>query len=278
MSTHVEERRRLSAWPLIVNSIFASTFGIFMAMLIDSLGRAILALVLEQGPVVFHDRVELAGDNPVTLAGGAIAALVAGGLFLAVYPGSTRHDASRLAVLWLILHCLRQGFVPLALAAVDADSDVAVALATFELPSGINTVVGAAGAIGLLLVSLAAAPAFLAFSTTRREISTPTRRVAYVARIGLLPGLVSGLLAAVGFFVLNSDSGLVTTLPFFGAFTIATLLAAPGTRTVQADQSATTQKFSWGLLLAVAVIFSLFYYALARGIPIPPDPDGFFAT
>ena len=164
MTTLVEDRERTSNLPLLINSALASTVGIVIAVLADSLGRLAVGWFLDREPVLYHDRVLFtAGDNPLALAGGALAALIAGTAFLAVYPGSRRHDPSRLAVLWLILHCFRQGFVPLALAGVDAESDVALALTSLDLPAGINVVVGVAGAIGLLLVSLAAAPAFPGF-------------------------------------------------------------------------------------------------------------------
>ncbi|HEX2420004.1 MAG TPA: hypothetical protein VHL55_00255, partial [Acidimicrobiia bacterium] len=218
-----------------------------------------------------------AGDNPLALAGGALAALIAGGAFLAVYPGSRRHDASRLCVLWLILHSFRQGFVPMAQAGIDADSDLALALAHFDLPAGINVVVGVAGAIGLLLVSLAAAPAFLAFATSRREISTASRRVGFVAKIAVIAGLAGALLAVI-YLLPDSGVGLISALPLYGLFTVATLLAAPGTKSVDPDQGSTAHRFSWGLVAAVVILFVLFRFALSRGIPIPPDPQTFFVT
>jgi hypothetical protein len=154
---------------------------------------------------------------------------------------------------------------------------VAVALAHLNLPAGINIVVGVAGAIGLLLVSLAAAPAFLAFATSRSEISTPARRVGFVARIGLVGGLAGALLAVL-FFVPDTGSGLVSSLPLYGLFTVATLLAAPGSKAVEPDPNSSARRFSWGLVAAVAVFFVLFRFALARGIPIPPDPETFFIS
>lgn len=278
MTTLVEERERTSNLPLLINSALASTVGIVIAVLADSLGRLAVGWFLDREPVLYHDRVVFtAGDNPLALAGGALAALIAGTAFLAVYPASRRHDPSRLAVLWLILHCFRQGFVPLALAGVDAESDVALALTSLDLPAGMNVVVGVAGAIGLLLVSLAAAPAFLAFATSRSEISTPARRVGFVSRIGLVGGLAGALLAVL-FFVPDSGSGLVSALPLYGLFTAATLLAAPGSKAVDPDPNSTARQFSWGLVAAVVILFLLFRFALARGIPIPPDPATFFVS
>jgi cytochrome bd-type quinol oxidase subunit 2 len=158
---------------------------------------------------------------------------------------------------------------------VSSDSDFAQAVTSLGLPSGINVVVGAAGAVGLLLVSLAAAPAFLAFAPTAKEIDTAARRVAYVARIAVLPG-VGGALLAVAFFLPDSGNGLIPALPLFGLFTLATLLAAPGTRSAAPDQLATAQRISWGLAATVVITFVILRFALARGIPIPPNPDSFF--
>jgi hypothetical protein len=278
LTTISEEPRSAGNPALLINSALCSAIGIVIALLADSLGRLVLGFLLDRGPVLYHDRVEFTtGDNPLALAGGAIAALIAGGAFLAVYPGSRRHDASRLCVLWLILHSFRQGFVPMAQVGLDSDSDLARALAYFELPAGINVVVGVAGAIGLLLVSLAAAPAFLAFATSRREISTPSRRVGFVAKAAVIAGLAGALLAVV-FFLPDSGTGIISALPLYGLFTVATLLAAPGTKSVDPDQGATAQRFSWGLLAAVLILFALFQLALRRGIPIPPDPQTFFVT
>jgi hypothetical protein len=249
-----------------------------VGLLVDSLGRVTMGMIFDRDPVIFHNRVvfESAG-NDIALAGGALAALLAGGFFLALYPGSRAHDPSRLAVLWLVLHCFRQGFVPLAMIPFSADSDLAVALASLNLPSGLDVVIGAAGGLGLLLVSLAAAPAFLAFAPSRQDIDTPGRRVAFTAKMALLPG-VAGALLAVAFFMPDADTGLIQELPLYGLFTIATVLAAPGTRSVEIRSDGNSQSLSWGLLGTVIVAFLVFRFALSRGIPIPPDPESFFFT
>ena len=278
MTVSVEEvRRRSTGWPLLANSVLASTFGVVVGLLVDSLGRLILGLILDRDPVIYHNRVEfLAPGNDIALAGGALAALLAGGFFLALYPGSRAHDPSRLAVLWLVLHCFRQGFVPLALTPFNPDSDLAVALASLNLPPGLDVVVGAAGGLGLLLVSMAAAPAFLAFAPSRQDIATASRRVAFAAKIALLPG-VAGALLAVAFF-LPDATGLIEELPLYGLFTVATVLAAPGTRSVEIRSDGNSQALSWGLLGTVLVAFLIFRFALSRGIPIPPNPESFFVA
>jgi hypothetical protein len=274
----VEDVRRATVWPLVANSVLASTFGVVVAVLVDSIGRLIVGLLLDREPIIFHNRVEFtaAGDD-LALAGGAVAALLAGIFFLALYPGSRAHDASKLAVLWLILHCFRQGFVPLALTPFNENSDVARALATLDLPSGIDVIVGAAGGLGLLLVSLAAAPAFLAFAPTQKDISTPSRRASFIARIALLPG-IAGALLAVAFIWPDPGSGLVQELPLYGLFTVATLLAAPGSRSVEVRADNQGQRLSWALIVTLVITFAVFHWALSRGIGIPPDPETFFAT
>jgi hypothetical protein len=271
-----EETARTAAWPLVVNSVLASAFGVVAALLIDLLGRLLASELAGLDPVIFNNRVEVASGNDLVLAAGPVAALLAGGFFLAVYPGTRRHDTNRLAVLWLILHCFRQGLVPLAAAPLSADSDIARALAQLDLPSGLEVVVGAAGAAGLLLISLAAAPAFLAFGPSRREISTPAKRGAFVTRVAVLPG-IAGAILAVPFFLPDAGTGLIPTLPLFGLFTIATFVAALGTRNVSIHGE-TTHKPSWALLATVVVTLLVFRFALARGIPIPPDPEHFFYT
>lgn len=276
MTATTEDLARATGWPLVVNSVLASTFGVVGALLVDLIGRLVAGELAGLDPVLFHNRVELTGQNDLALAGGALASLLAGGFFLAIYPGSRGHDAGRLAVLWLILHCFRQGFVPMALAPLSEDSDMTRALTALELPGGIDVIVGAAGAAGLLLISLAAAPAFLAFANHQRDISTPQKRAAFVLRVAVVPGIAGGILA-VPFFIPDAGAGLVPALPTFGLFTLATLLAALGTKSVEIRRDAgMTPRFSWGLAATVVVTLLVFRFALSRGIPFPPDPETFF--
>jgi hypothetical protein len=62
-------------------------------------------------------------------------------------------------------------------------------------------------------------------------------------------------------------------------FTLATLLAALGVKSVEIRRDADmTPRFSWALLATLVVTMLVFRFALARGIPIPPDPESFFFT
>ena len=70
----------------------------------------------------------------------------------------------------------------------------------------------------------------------------------------------------------------IQQLPLYGLFTIGTLLAAPGTRTVQVRSNPPGQRLSWSLIATVVVLYAVFQFALAKGIPIPPDPETFFVT
>lgn len=278
MTTTVDEPTRTVAWPLVVNSLLASVFGVVGALLISLVGTLAASEVAGLDPVLFHNRVEAAGGNDLVLAAGTVASLLAGAFFLAVYPGSRSYDTTRLAVLWLILHCFRQGFVPMALAPLSETSDISRVLDSLDLPSGLDVVIGAAGAAGLLLVSLAAAPAFLAFASHRRDISTPGKRGSFIARIAVGPGIAGGILA-VPFFLPDEGAHLVPTLPLFGLFTIATFLAALGTRSVTIHPDGNPPaKVSWALVATVVVTLLVFRLALVRGIPIPPNPETFFFT
>jgi hypothetical protein len=218
-----------------------------------------------------------AAGSDLAGAGGALAALLGGIIFLSAYPGSRAYDTSRLAVLWLILNCFRQGLVQLLETPFDADSDLARALLTLEAPPGLDTVVGVAGGVGLLLVSMAAAPAFLAFAAHRSDIASPGRRVAFVAKVAVLPAMV-GALIAVPILSPDPGTGLVQSLPVQGLFTVLILLAAPGTRTVEGPRERIHRPLSWALLVTVIATFLVFRFVLARGIPIPPNPQDFFAS
>lgn len=274
----IAEPKLAPPWLFNANSVMAAGFALVMSILIDHLGRLVAGIIAGRAPVLYHNRVELtSGGTDLVLAGGALACLIAGVIFLTVYPGSRRYDTSKLAVLWLILHSFRQGLTYLAETPLIDDSDIALVLKALKAPPGLEVVVGAAGAVGLLLVALAAAPAFLAFAPHRSEIAAPGKRFVFVARMTLLPAIV-GALIAVPFLLPDPGTKLVSQIPLTALFTVATLLAAPGTTTVIAPSERQHRRFSWALLVTVLVGFLVFRFALSKGIPIPPDPQRFFAS
>ena len=59
---------------------------------------------------------------------------------------------------------------------------------------------------------------------------------------------MAGALLAVAFFIPDAGVGLIEELPLYGLFTLATCLAAPGTRSVEIRSDGNSQAFSWAVL------------------------------
>lgn len=266
-----EARRPRTSTGFVLTSAFASGVGVVIAVVIYHLGLAVAGAIAGRAPVLYHNEVLFrAGGSDLALAGGAAASLIAGAIFLTLYPASRRYDAARLTVLWTVLHCFRQGFTPLAVLPFTDDSPLSRAWSTLGLPAGVEWVVSAAGTVGLLSVALASAPAFLAYASRQSLISTPSGRARFTAEIALVPGVVGPLLA-VPVFLPDGGTGLVPSLPLFGAFTIATVLAALGTRMVRIGDHREALGWSW-LPLAWLVFFALVsQFLFRRGVLIPPS-------
>src|SRR5690606_20012112 len=162
--------------------------------------------------------------SDIAFAGGAALSLVAGAVFLTLYPASRRYDAARLTVLWIVLHCFRQGFTPLAALPLAEDSNVSRAFTTFDLPAGVELVVPAGGVVGLRPVALAAAPAVVADASRPAPLAAAAARARVAANRALGPG-VAGPLLAVPVFLPAGGTGLGPSLPCLGLFTVATVLA-----------------------------------------------------
>lgn len=255
----------------MVTSVFASAVGVVVAVFVDNLGLALAGWLGERAPVLYHNQVVFtAPGSDLALGGGMVLSLLAGAFFLTLYPGSRRYDATRLTMLWIVLHCFRQGFTQLATLAITDDSNVAAAFATLDVPGGLDLVVSAAGVVGLLSIALASAPAFLAYAHRRSLIDTPKGRFLFTVRLALLPGLV-GPLVTVPIFLPDNGVGLIPSLPLLGLFTIATVLAALGTRTVQTGDYREAPGWSWLPLVWLVVFGLLFQFVLRRGLIIPPS-------
>ncbi|MGA7271211.1 MAG: hypothetical protein WB239_09080 [Acidimicrobiia bacterium] len=256
----------------IATSALASTVGLVVAVLVDHLGLAVAGIIGGREPILYHNEVTFgAGGSDLVLFGGVVASLIVGIFFLTLYPASRRYDGARITTLWIVLHCLRQGFTQLALIPF-GESNAAHAYAAMDAPAGIDLVMAAAGAVGLLSVALAAAPAFLAYAHRQSEISTPQKRFSYTAKLALIPG-VAGSLLAVPFFLPDNGIGFVQTLPLVGLFTIATVLAALGTRSVRIGDGRQAQKFSWLPVGWLVFLLLLFQLVLGHGLIMPPDID-----
>lgn len=273
-----ESRPRVTnSVPFIVTSAFASAVGVVVAVFVDHIGLAIAGAIADRSSVLYNnDVVFRAAGSDLVLGGGMVLSLLAGAFFLALYPGSRRYDASRLTMLWIVLHCFRQGFTQLATVPLTDDSNVARAFATLDVPVGLDLVVSAAGVVGLLSVALASAPAFLAYAHRHGLIATPSQRFIFTSKIALIPGVVGPLLT-VPAFLPDNGTGLIPSLPLLGLFTVATVLAALGTRTVRIGDSRQPPAWSW-LPVAWLVVFSiLLQLLLRRGLVIPPTLDNPFA-
>lgn len=281
METVIEAPARARTRPrlgFIATSALASAVGVVVAALVNHIGIAVGGLLTGREPVLYHNEVVfLADGSDLALAGGLVACLLAGAFFLTLYPGSRQYDAARITGLWLVLHCFCQGFVQLATIPLSETSNAARAFQTLDVPAGFDLVVAVAGVVGLLSVALASAPAFLAYATRQSEISKPGARVAFTSKLALVPG-VAGPLLAVPFFLPDNGTGFIQTLPVIGLFTIATVLAAVGTRTVRIPDNVEERGFSWVPLGWLVFLFLLFTLLLSRGVMIPPSLDNPLAT
>lgn len=276
METAIDAPPRARTTPrlgFIGTSALASAVGVVVAALFNHIGLSVAGLITGRDSVLYHNQVVFdPGGSDLAYVGGLVACLVAGAFFLTLYPGSRRYDAARITTLWIVLHCFCQGFLQLATIPFSDTSDAARAFATLDVPAGFDLVVAVAGVVGLLSVALAAAPAFLAYARRQSEISTPGGRAAYTAKLALVPG-VAGPLLAVPFFLPDNGTGFIQTLPLLGLFTVATVLAAVGTRTVRIGDGGTAQGFSWLPLAWLVALLLIFQLVLGRGLYIPPNPD-----
>ncbi len=256
-------------WPFYVNSVIAGTLGIVLARLIEQFGLAIGGWVFDRDPVIDHLGTTFrAAGSDLAYAGGTLAAFAAAVFFLSIYPGSKDRSTGRLTLLWVTLHSFRIALTDLAFMPL-TDTSASHALSELNIPAGLEIVLAASGAAGLILVALAAAPAFLGFSRHVSEVATSRDRTWFVALLAVLPSLISPLLA-VPFFLPDPSGKVLAMLPFVGLFTLVTLAGAPGTKNILAPLEPTERRISWGLVAAALFVLVVFQFGLQRGIPIPP--------
>ncbi|HEU4320080.1 MAG TPA: hypothetical protein VFS66_08355 [Acidimicrobiia bacterium] len=259
--------------PLVLASALASTFGIVIAQLLDDLGDGILAEILGGDAVLYNNRVEFTGASDLAWAGGFILCLIVGLFSLFVYPTQRGHGVSRLVLLWMLLHVLRQALTQAVFLPFSDTDPLALAYATLDAPPGLDVVISAGGGIGLLLIALSAAAAFLAFTPHRRLVSTGRKRLVFALWIALIPAVASAF-AAIPFFLPDSEGLVLPGLPVAAVMFLFTLAAAPGTATVIGPEDERTTPWPWGLatFLLVLLVFNL--TILQGGVSIDPRAWG----
>jgi hypothetical protein len=258
---------------LVLASALASTFGIVVAQFVDNLGVGILAEILGGDATVFNNRTEFTGATDLAWGGGFALCLIIGFLALFAYPTQKGYGVPRLIMLWMVLHLLRQAMTQAIMLPFDPDGNLGLAYATLDAPPGLDVVIAAGGAVGLLLVALSAAAAFLAFTPHRRLVSNGKKRLTFALWIALIPAAASVFLS-IPFFLPDSESLVIPGLPLTALMFLATLAAAPGTTTVQGpeDERVTPWPFGLAAFLVVILIFNL--AVLQGGVSVDPRQWG----
>ncbi len=254
---------------LVVASVLGSTLGIIIAQFLDDFGDGLFAEILGGSAVLYNNRVEVTGATDVVWAGGFLLCLVIGLLALFSYPTQRGHSLSRLTFLWMLLHVLRQALTQAVFLPFDPDSQLAIAYSTFDTPPGLDVVIAAGGGVGLLLIALSAAAAFLAFTPHRRLVSTPKSRLTFALWIALVPAAASVFLA-IPFFFPDTESLVIPTLPLTAVMFLATLAAAPGTTTVHGPDEERRASYPWGLAGTLLVILVFYLAVLEGGVAMDP--------
>lgn len=254
---------------LVIASTLASTLGILIAKFLDDLGDGLLAEILGGSAVLYNNRVEFSGGSDLAWGGGFVLCLVVGLFALFVYPTQRGYGLSRLVLLWTLLHVLREALTQAVILPFDDDSQLALAYATFDAPPGLDMVIAAGGGVGLLLIALAAAAAFLAFTPHRRHVSDARRRTSLALWIALIPAVASAFLA-IPFFLPDSQGAVLPGLPLVAVMFLATLAAAPGTTNVVAPEGERTMHRPWGLGSFLLVVLIFYLVVFQGGVSVDP--------
>ncbi len=149
------------------------------------------------------------------------------------------------------------------------DSQLSLAYATFEAPPGLDVVIAAAGGVGLLLIALSAAAAFLAFTPHRSLVSNGRKRLTTALWIAVVPAVAAAFLA-IPFFLADGDSAVIRALPLTAMMLLATLAAAPGTTTVRGPEDERITPWPWGLAATLIVILVFYLGVLQGGVNLDP--------
>lgn len=239
----------------------------------DDLGDGILAKILGGNAVLYNNRVVISGGDDLALAGGFLLCLIVGFLTLFSYPTARGHGVARLTLLWMVLHLLRQAFAQAALLPFDKTGDLALAYETLDAPPGLDMVIAAGGGVGLLLIALSAASAFLAFTPHHNLISNGRKRFTFAFWIALVP-TVAAVFLAIPFFTPDAGSGVVPALPLTAVIFLATVAAAPGTNAVHGPEDHRETPWPWGLGATLVVILLFELLVVRGGVSVDPSRWG----
>jgi len=257
----------------VLASILASTLGIVIAQFLDDFGDGLLAEILGGDAVIYNNRVEFTGATDLAWAGGFALCLVVGLFALFVYPTQRGHGVPKLILLWTLLHVLRQALTQAIFLPFSEDSQLSRAFETFDTQPGLEVVIAAGGGIGLLLIALASASAFLAYTPHRRLVATGRNRFVFALWIALIPAVAS-VFTAIPFFLPDSEALVLPGLPLVVVMFLATLAAAPGTTNVVSPDYERTTDWPWGLVVTLLVILILHLAVFQGGVAIDPRTWG----
>lgn len=274
-STTTQVRRTTSriSTPLVLASTLASVLGIVIAQFLDDLGDGMLAEFLGGDAVLFNNRVEFSGASDLAWGGGFVLCLVVGLFALFIYPTQRGHTLPRLVLLWTLLHLLRQAMTQALILPFSDDSQLSLAYSSFDAPPGLDYVIAAGGGVGILLLALASAAAFLAYTPSQRHVANGRSRLMVVLWIATIPALIS-VFAAIPYFLPDAESLVLPGLPLAAAMFLLTLAAAPGTTTVVGPETERTTPWPWGLGVFLIIVLVFHLTILQGGIAVDPRAWG----
>lgn len=271
-ATSIATVRRIGP-ALVVGSALGSTLGIVIAQLLDDLGDGVLAEILGGDAVLFNNRLEFTGATALAGAGGFLLCLIVGFLVLFSYPTARGQGVARLTLLWTLLHVLRQAFIQAVMLPFDSESQLTLAYDHLEAPPGLDVVIAVAGGVGLLLIALSAASAFLAFAPQRKLISGGRSRFIFALWVALIPAVASVFLA-IPFFSPDEGSGVIAALPFTAVMFFATLVAASGSTAARGPEDRRDIPWPWGLGGTLLLVLAFDLFVLRGGVSVDPTQWG----
>jgi hypothetical protein len=258
------QEQRLYLAKLVANSALGFALGTVVAWQLYQVGLVAGGLLSDREPVWYVDHVEFtAAGSDVAWIGGVLLVLMVGWALASIYRGGSRYDGTRLAVLWVTLHCFRQGLLPLVRVPFDEQVDPSRALATTNLPESFVWVVGVLGVAGLLGIGLLAAPALLRFAP--EDLSTKRGRIIFIGLVGVGAWLIGSVLVLPLLVPGNAEAAWELVL-WSGVFLTFTLVASPEPREIYAFREAA--RLSLGPLLLLGILIALARIFLADGLSI----------